>query len=63
MSKQSVKPSKSQKAIARRKSALERLEKQTTKPSLVEGILQQVPLTEADKKRINKEIEILKTRI
>lgn len=63
MSKQSMKPSKSQKAVARRKSALDRLEKQTTKPSLVDGVLQQIPLTEADNKRINKEIEILKTRI
>lgn len=49
-------------AVARRKSALTRLEAQLkagTKP--VEG--KQIPLTDDDRSRIEKEIEILKTRI
>lgn len=60
-----VKWNKSSKTKQRRKSVIERLESQLkigTKPakkSQVRGI----PLTDSDIKRINKEIEILRTRI
>lgn len=58
------------KAKARRKATLERLEKQLvdgTKPN--RGTTQEkkdtprIPITEKDRKRIEKEIEVLKTRI
>lgn len=52
----------------RRRSALALFEKQlkrSTKPEKVDGktTTNVIPLTEADKKRINKEIEILNKRI
>ena len=52
-------------AISRRKSALARLEKQLkdgTKPSK-ENPKEKIPLTSADIKRINSELQILKNRI
>ncbi len=52
--------------VDRRKGALKRLENQLLtgyKTVNVEGGIGTAPLTEEDKVRINKEIEILKTRL
>jgi hypothetical protein len=55
------------KAIQRRKSVIERLEKQLKKgmrpPKIGEQTISDVPLMDSDIERIKKELSILKTRI
>lgn len=57
---------KTVKLTARRKSALKRLEAQLSsgvKPAVIDNALANIPLEEKDLKRIEKEIQILKSRI